>query len=101
MSTISPTGWRQRSGHDRLDSDRETLPFPAGGVLALKARPSAQPTDQDAPVETGEELLASIEIIQARLDHLQNLLNEDMQGDLDTIAGHIGGAADDWSPSAA
>lgn len=96
MKTISPTGWRRQSGHEKIDSDREVLPFPSGGVLALKVQPAAD----TPPADLAARLLGSIDLMQARIDQLQSLINEDLEADLDTIAGHIG-RAQDFPPNAA
>ena len=97
MKAIARSRWNTESRGERLDSDREVLPFPTGGVLAIKAPQPQTPSGTDALVG---HLAASFSMVQARLDALQTVLNEDLEADLDAIAGHIG-TVEDWSPTAA
>lgn len=98
MKAIARSRWNTESRGERLDSDREVLPFPTGGVLCIKTQqPSESTGATDALIG---HLAASFNMVQARLDALQTVLNEDLEADLDAIAGHIG-MANDWPPAAA
>lgn len=60
-----------KSQTSRIESDREVLPFPAGGVFG-PARPGPAPSKSDSRVDSTMRLTQSIE---AELDSLQQQLD--------------------------
>jgi len=95
LSTISDTGT-----NERFESDRDSLPFPSGGVFGRVA--------QGAPVldaATADDIIDTIDQMQASLDTLEQALGAELARELSEqveIAGRINtGPASDWPPAAA
>ncbi len=86
--------------HERLDSDRESLPFPAGGVFG---RPAEHDTKLDTTI--ADDILETIDRMKAGLDAFEHALAAELIRELEEqveIAGRIGCAQPDgWPPAAA
>ncbi|MEO1129764.1 MAG: hypothetical protein AAFX05_08685 [Planctomycetota bacterium] len=82
----------------QFQSDREVLPFPAGGVFG--------PTE-DTTTASNDDLTASIEStieqMQQSLDELDNALGEELDRELQDVLGSINTerSQSDWPPAAA
>ncbi len=84
----------------RLESDRDTLPFPDGGVRGHTESNDDVVTTTDLAHNT----FAHLDRLQHRLDQLSADLEEDAQADLRTISGVIGrisASTGSWPPPAA
>jgi hypothetical protein len=64
---IEPT---QAAPNDRIDSDRESLPFPSGGVFA--GQKTAQSEEENDMYTTTDDVIANIDrlfdVVQGQLD---------------------------------
>lgn len=83
---------------ERLESDRESLPFPRGGVFGAPAERSGSPAE-----DLGAGILETIDRMQADLDSLESEFGREMEGRVSDIAGRIRAARedDDYRPPAA
>lgn len=95
---------------ERFDSDRESLPFPCGGVFGRTVDAGSTQncsTVNSAPIETeyAHHLLHTIDQMQSSLDTLERELGAELERELRQIGdviGRIGAiATDDWPPAAA
>jgi hypothetical protein len=91
---------------ERFESDRESLPFPRGGV-------HANATDHEDSTQNGEaphadyavEILRTIDRMQSSLDTFERELGAELKRELRTLGdviARIGGTLNnDWPPAAA
>lgn len=80
-------------GTARLESDRDCLPFPVGGVFGPISH------EDPAPMNDDWDRMDTISVIENVLDRMQGQLDELEEGVEDVIA-HIGQDGG-WRPSAA
>ena len=96
LSTISETG-----PSERFESDRESLPFPSGGVFG-SATASDLPTLDPA---LADDIVDTIDQMQASLDTLEKALGAELARELEEqveVAGRINTPLEgDWPPTAA
>lgn len=101
MIRLSPT-----ASHDvqRLESDRESLPFPSGGVFGSPIPSRHDPLTISPGIDAGA-IIDSIDRMQTNLDTIERSLNAELARELTEhveIAGRIGDShANDWPPTAA
>ena len=94
---VSLTDQFRATGH-AIDSDRETLPFPEGGVFGA----GANDTPRDA---TLDDIERTVDRMQSSLDELERELGAELGRELGDVIAHIGDDAEPgdgaWPPSAA
>ena len=89
---------------ERFESDRESFPFPAGGVFGA---PTTDPSSDDDTPGTADahRVLRTIQRMQSSLDELERELGNELERELHDAAGVIGRIEsdhdDDWPPPAA
>ncbi len=71
---------------DRVDTDRNTLPFPRGGVFGPHDATPTAPTTTAREADVAGRLLLRLDDMQRQLDELNELVDGD---------------GDDWPPAAA
>lgn len=94
------------SDHKRFESDRESLPFPRGGVYGHECDHADSTQNGEAlRSEFGVQILQTIDQMQSSLDTLERELGAELERELKAlgdVAGRIGAdPADDWPPTAA
>lgn len=96
--------------HERFESDRESLPFPRGGVhghTGTEPPADADSTQNGAAARPAyaDRILRTIDRMQCGLDTLERALGEELQRELHTLGDVIArigdGPIDDWPPAAA
>ena len=91
----------------RFESDRETLPFPTGGVFCRPIQTDQQnhptPNPTDDPIDFANSILTTIDHMKSSLDTLEHELGAELERELNDIGGVVAriGAQDDWPPTAA
>jgi hypothetical protein len=83
----------------RLDSDRDTLPFPSGGVYGSTS-------DVATSSEVAAEAFAQIDRIQQGIDQLSGFADDSARADIAALSGVIGRisaapARTNWLPPSA
>lgn len=93
--------------HERFDSDRESLPFPRGGVFGRINEAHDESTQNGAPVqaEYAAQILRTIDDMQSSLDTLDRELGAELERELNQLGGVVARigetSATDWPPNAA
>ena len=77
----------------RFESDRESLPFPIGGVFG----PLREGEPEEGVVWDTNDVVNAIE---RTIDRMQDQLNE-LETDVESVIAHIGREGDPFRPSAA
>lgn len=89
---LNNDGFEGDAPRRRFESDRDSLPFPVGGVFG----PVEGGPEESVVWRTGDV----VEAIERTIDRMQDQLSE-LESDVECVIAHIGRGSDPFRPSAA
>jgi len=82
---------------NRFESDRDSLPFPAGGVFG-----NADSSSNGSDPSLADSIVMTIEHMQSSLDDLERALGEELERELSDVLAQVNvDPSTDWPPAAA